>query len=139
MIKEILFIISKNILVQILPHLFASLKVSSSNLMTADWIKSHISLWPFFFASSWLLEFFIYKRSPYQNAIFVRFPSKIVWQLEWSKKPRTTYFLTFNKNTETVGLSLWNDRILAFIGLNRLKTSSFNVMTQYFHQNISSA
>lgn len=59
MIKEILFIISKNILVQILPHLFASLKVSSSNLIIADWIKSLISLWPFSFASLMVVRVYI--------------------------------------------------------------------------------
>ena len=35
---------------------------------------------------------------------------------------------------ETVRLSLPNDRILAFMCLNGLKTSRFNVMTQYFQQ-----
>ena len=44
-----------------------------------------------------------------------------------------------SNHIETVGLSLRNDCILAFICLNGLKTSRFNVMTQYFHQNIPSA
>ena len=39
-----------------------------------------------------------------------------------------------SNHIKTVGLSLQNDRILAFICLNGLKTSRFNVMTQYFQQ-----
>ena len=95
-------------------------------------------LWP------WSLEFLntetlLYVFLPYQNAIFVRSPTKNCVTSRMIEKPRTTYFLTLNKNIETVGLSLRNDRILAFICLNGLKTSRFNVMTQYFHQNIPSA
>ena len=39
-----------------------------------------------------------------------------------------------SNHIETVGLSLRNDRVLVFICLNGLKTSTFNVMTLYFQQ-----
>ena len=64
---------------------------------------------------------------PYQNAIFVRSPTKncVTSRIMIEKAL---------KHIETVRLSLQNDRILAFICLNGLKTSRFNVMTQYFQQ-----
>ena len=80
-------------------------------------------------------ETLLYVVSSYQNAILVRSPTNFFLTSRMIKKP-TTYFSTLDKNIETVELSLWIDSILAFLCLHRLKTSRFDVMTQYFHQNI---
>jgi hypothetical protein len=127
-----------NLPMHCLHYIISDVRFTWQNVTKWYWIHIEIIL------SSMVVRVFIQKRSYTWSRLIKKqylwdIPQKIVWQVEWLKKPWTPYFFTLNKNIETVGLSLWNDCILAFICLNGLKTSGFNVMTQYFHQNIPSA